>query len=121
MTLRASFAMVRNQTPPVDRIGERVIAQKDWYLFFTNLFKAATDGLPQPEEEVTIGTSPAVYVAVIRGQAHIGGGNVSSVEFSRDGSNWYDTGIVEGFVEMDRADSLRITYTVAPTVTFFPM
>lgn len=121
MTLRARFAMVRNQTPPIENIGERKVAQKDWYLFFTNLYTAVTDGLPQSEEEVTIGASPAIYSAIIRGQAHVGGGNVSSVEFSRDGTNWYDAGIVEGFVEMDRADSIRITYAVAPTVTFFPM
>jgi hypothetical protein len=121
MTLRARFAMVRNQTPPTERIGERAVSQKDWYLFFTNLYTAVTDGLPQPEEEVTIDASPAVYTAVIRGQAHIGGGNVSSVEFSRNGTDWYDTGLVDGFVEMDKADSLRITYTVLPTVTFFPM
>lgn len=121
MTLRARFAMVRNQTPPIEKIGERPVAQKDWYLFFTNLYTAATDGLPQPEEEVEFGASPAIYTAIIRGQAHIGGGNVSAVEFSRDGTNWYDTGIVEGFVEMDRTDSIRITYSVAPTLTFFPM
>ena len=118
MTLRARFAMVRSQTPV---ITDRVMMQKDWYLFFTNLFTAATDGLPQPEEEVSIGTSPAIYTAVIRGQAHIGGGNVSSIEFTRNGDDWFDTGLVAGFVEMDRADSIRITYTVVPTVTFFPM
>ncbi len=121
MTLRARFAMVRNQTPPIENIGDRKVAQKDWYLFFTNLYTAVTDGLPQTEEEVSFGASPALYTATIRGQAHIGGGTVSAVEFSRDGTTWYDTGIVEGFVEMDRTDSLRITYSVAPTVTFFPM
>lgn len=121
MTLRARFAMVRNQTPPIENIGERKVAQKDWYLFFTNLYTAVTDGLPQAEEGALIGASPAIYTAVIRGQVHVGGGNVSSVEFSRDGTNWYDAGIVEGFVEMDRADSIRITYAVAPTLTFFPM
>lgn len=121
MTLRARFAMVRNQTPPIDSIGDRRIAQKDWYLFFTNLYTAVTDGLPQTEEAVDIGASPATYTAIIRGQAHIAGGNVSLVEFSRDGTTWYDTGLVAGFVDMDKADLLRITYTVIPTVTFFPM
>lgn len=97
------------------------MAQKDWFLFFTNLYTAVTDGIPQTEEEQVLPASPGVIVAVIRGQAHIGGGNVSLVEFSRNGTDWYDTGLVEGFVEMDRGDSIRITYTVAPIVTFFPM
>lgn len=121
MTLRARFAMVRSQTPPMEDVGGRRMAQKDWFLFFTNLYTAVTDGMSQPAEASVLGASPAVYTAVIRGQAHVGGGNVSLVEFSRDGTNWYDTGIVEGFVEMNTADSLRITYTVVPTLTFFPM
>jgi hypothetical protein len=118
MTLRARFAMVRNQMPIV---MERALAQKDWYLFFTNLYTAVTDGLPQPEEEAAITASPYVYTAVIRGQAHVDGGTVSLIEFSRDGTTWYDAGITAGFITMDRADSLRIAYAVAPTVTFFPM
>ena len=118
MTLRAKFQMVRNQMPIV---MERALAQKDWYLFFTNLYTAVTDGLPQPEEAATVGASPFSYTAVIRGQAHIGGGNVSLVEFSRNGTDWFDTGITAGFVEMDRTDTIRITYSVAPTLTFFPM
>ncbi|HEX2243745.1 MAG TPA: hypothetical protein VHK27_10920, partial [Gammaproteobacteria bacterium] len=67
------------------------------------------------------GASPFVYQAVIRGQAHIGGGTVSAVEFSRNGSTWYPAGITQGFVQMDARDSLRVTYTVAPSITFVPM
>lgn len=118
MTLRARFAMVRNQTP---LLGAGSLAQKDWYLFFTNLWTAVTNGLPQAEEEVTISASPMTYTAVIRGQIHIAGGTVSVIEFSRDGENWYDTAITAGFVQMDAGDLLRVTYAVAPTINFFPM
>lgn len=118
MTLRARFQMVRNQMP---LIMERALPQKDWFLFFSHLYTAATDGMSQPEEASAVPASPAVYTAVIRGQANIRGGTVSLVEFSRDGTNWYPTGIVQGFVMMNTADRLRITYTVLPTLTFFPM
>ncbi len=118
MSLRSRFAMVRNQTPMVI---ERAITQKDWYLFFTNLYTAVTDGLPQPEEAATITASPMTYTAVIRGQANISGGTVSVIEFSRNGTDWYDTGITTGFVQMNRSDLIRITYAVAPNITFFPM
>lgn len=121
MTLRARFAMVRNQTPPTERIGGLAVAQKDWYLFFSNLYTAVIEGLPQTEEGITLSASPFVYTAVIRGQAHVGGGTVSAIEFSRDGTHWYNTGLTQGFVQMDRTDHLRVTYTVAPTITFFPM
>lgn len=118
MTLRARFAMVRNQTPIV---GPGGLSQKDWYLFFTNLWTAVTDGLPQAEEAVSISASPMTYTAVIRGQVHVSGGTVSVIQFSRDGTNWYDTGITSGFVQMDRNDLLRVTYSVAPTIIYFPM
>lgn len=110
--------MARNQMPIV---MERALAQKDWYLFFTNLYTAVIDGMPQPPEQMTIGVSPAVYTAVIRGQAHIGGGTVSAIEFSRDGTTWFNVGVTSGFIQMDTADSIRITYTILPTLTYFPM
>ncbi len=118
MSLRAKYAMVRSQTPIM---GPGGLAQKDWYLFFSNLWTSITDGTPQPEEEAVLDASPASYTAVIRGQAHLEGGTVSLVEFSRDGTSWYDTGITAGFVQMDARDQLRITYAVAPTLTYFPM
>ena len=110
--------MVRSQTPI---LGPQSMAQKDWYLFFTNLYTAVTGGTPQPEEAAMVGVSPYTYTALIRGQAHISGGTVTTIEFSRDGTNWYDAGITEGFVQMDERDQLRVTYAVAPDITFFPM
>jgi hypothetical protein len=118
MSLLARFAMTRNQTPIVTAGG---ITQKDWFIFFYNLYLAVTEGLPQPETNITVTTSPMTYTAVIRGQAHVSGGTVSVIEFSRDGTNWYDTGITAGFVQMDKGDQLRVTYAVAPNITYFPM
>lgn len=113
--------MTRNQTPILERVDGAPLAQKDWYIFFYNLYLAATGGLPQESEALVIGASPALYTAIIRGQIHIAGGTVSAIEFSRNGINWFNTGQTSGFVQMDATDSLRITYTVVPTVTFFPM
>ena len=122
MTLRAKFAMVRNQTPPVEKVGDRRVAQKDWYLLFNNLYTAVTEWMPQASEIAVVGVSPFIYTAVIRGQAHIAGGTVSAIEFSRDGgTTWYNAGITSGFVQMDARDNLRITYTVLPALTYFPM
>jgi hypothetical protein len=118
MSLLARFAMTRNQTPIVGPLGA---AQKDWYIFFYNLYLAVTEGLPQPETNITATDSPMTYTAVIRGQVHVSGGTVSVIEFSRDGTNWYDTGITAGFVQMDRGDRLRVTYSMAPTISYFPM
>lgn len=47
----------------------------------------------------------------------VSGGTVTLVEFSRDGSTWFGMGLLAGQFELDPADSLRITYILAPTVT----
>lgn len=118
MALRAFFQMVRSQSPLV---SERAMAAKDWFLFFTNLYTAVTAGLPQPVETLTLGVSPFDYTAVIRGQLNIAGGTVSAVSLSRDGTTFYSAGLTAGFVQMDAGDIARVTYTVAPTLTYFPM
>lgn len=110
--------MNRSQTPLIISGG---LPQKDWFVFFYNLYLAVTEGMPQEEQEQTVDASPATYTAVIRGQAHVGGGTVSAIEFSRNGTDWYDTGLTEGFVSMDARDMLRITYSSAPVLTYFPM
>jgi hypothetical protein len=118
VALNARFPMNRPQAPLVAQGG---IASKDWYVWLYNVYLAVTEGLPQPEEAITLSASPFSYQAVIRGQAHISGGTVSAVEFSRDGTTWYNAGITAGFVEMDARDQLRVTYSVLPTIVFFPM
>lgn len=119
MSLLARFSMARNQQPIVMAGG---LAQTDWFRFFTNLYLAATEGMPQEATAITVTASPFVLISVIRGQAHVAGGTVSAIEFSRDnGATWFNAGVTSGFVQMDARDQLRVTYTVLPTITYFPM
>lgn len=48
------------------------------------------------------------------------GGTVSLIEFSRNGSTWYNVGSVAGMYRLSPSDRLRVTYTVAPTMTSIP-
>lgn len=123
MTLRAPFAMNRPETPLVVSIGKNapVMIQQDWYLFLVSVYNAVTQGLPQSEEPLTVGASPFTYQAILKGQVLITGGTVSGIEFSRDGTTYYSTGQISGFIQMDRSDYVRVTYTVTPVVKFFPM
>lgn len=90
---------------------------KDWYFFWSGLFR----GLPPAAEvPVTLGASPYTYSASVRGSLIVNGGTVSVVEFSRDGVTFYTTGATAGMFALNAADRLRITYAVAPTVTFVP-
>lgn len=116
MALNAKFAMTRAEMP-INGAGPM---QKDWYLFFVSVYNAVTQGLPQPEEALTVGASPFTYQAVIRGQVLISGGTVSAIAFSR-GQTFYSTGQTTGLFQLDFGDRIRVTYTVAPTMVFIPM
>jgi len=50
----------------------------------------------------------------------ISGGTVSLIEFSRDEVTYYDVGLTSGMFRLSKEDTIRITYTVAPTVTKVP-
>lgn len=118
MALNARFSMPQPQTPLIIAGN---IPQKDWFLAFSNFYLAAVEGLPQTEVSIAAGASPFTYESVIRGQLLISGGTVTAIEFSRNGTTFYTTGQTSGFVQMDNGDFVRVTYAVAPTLTYFPM
>lgn len=47
-------------------------------------------------------------------------GTVTLIEFSRDGATWYATGIIAGLARLSPGDRLKVTYTLAPTITRVP-
>lgn len=98
-------------------LGKQGITSKDWFLFWANLF----NGLPPGNETaLTIGASPYTYVAGVKGSLIVSGGTVSAIDFSRNGTTFYSTGETAGMFPLNARDSLRITYTVLPTMTFVP-
>lgn len=121
--LAAPFAMTRPESPLVMRIGEGppVSISRDWYVLLYKIYNAVTQGLPQPEVALTVGASPFSYQAIIRGQVLITGGTVSAIEFSRNGTTFYNTGQTSGTFQMDMNDIIRVTHTGAPSMVFFPM
>ena len=123
MALNKPFAMTRPEMPLVVSIGKgpAVTIQKDWYLLLVSIYNAVTQGTPQLEEALTVGASPFSYLAVIKGQVLISGGSVSAIEYSRNGTTFYNTGATSGFFQMDFNDTIRVTYTVTPTMVYFPM
>ena len=90
---------------------------RDWYRFFAGIFQ----GLPPANVQVpVVGASPYSYSAVRRGSLIVQGGTVSAIEFSRDGTDFYDVGATSGMFALNASDVLRITYSVLPNVTFVP-
>ena len=75
-----------------------------------------------PPSTITVTGSPFSYqnTTTFRADVIVQGGTVSKVEFSRDGSTWYDVGVTAGMFGLSPSDRLRVTYTGAPTMTLIP-
>ena len=74
----------------------------------------------QPVAAITPGASPYTYTSSFDGAVIVNGGTVSAIAFSRDGTTFFTTGQTAGMFPMSRGDALKVTYTVAPTMTFAP-
>lgn len=71
---------------------------------------------------VTPGASPYTYqnTSGRPGDMIVSGGAVSAIDFSRNNATFYIVGVVSGVFSLSAYDFLRVTYTVAPTMTFIP-
>lgn len=105
---------VPNSTQPLNEKGN---TSKVWYFFWQGLWKGIP---PAVESSVTLTPSPFSFVAPQRGFLIVSGGTVSLIQFSRDGSTNYTTGLTAGCFSLSAGDTLIINYSVAPTVTFVP-
>ena len=73
---------------------------------------------PLASAGVTPNGSPFTHVAASNGAVIVSGGTVSLVELGRGGA-FVSVGLVAGALPVVRGDSVRVTYAVAPTITFF--
>ena len=71
---------------------------------------------------ITVTASPFTYqnTTAFNGDVIISGGTVSNIEFTRDNTTFYDTGLLMGVLRLSPSDRVRVTYTVAPTMTYVP-
>lgn len=75
--------------------------------------------IAQPVAVISVGASPFTYKAPAAGSVAVTGGTVSIIAISRQGTS-VTTGLTAGLISLSRFDSLVVTYTVAPTMTFIP-
>lgn len=69
-----------------------------------------------PLDAPAVGASPFSYVSPRRQAVLVSGGTVTLIEYSRDGTTFYATGLVAGMFVLETGDILRVTYAVAPAV-----
>lgn len=87
-----------------------------WWSFFSQQFG------PQKAQQITPTGSPFVFKSPnYRGVLLVSGGTVSAVTYSQENTVYYPTGQVAGCFPMAGADFLKLTYTVAPTLTYVPL
>ena len=53
-------------------------------------------------------------------QVFVSGGTVTALTFSRDAVTFDSCGLLAGMVALNPNDRIVITYTVAPTVAYYP-
>lgn len=70
-------------------------------------------------QAITPSGSAFSYTAPANGIIIMSGGTVSLVEYGR-GASFYVVGLLAGSFAVARGDQIRITYAVAPTMTFLP-
>lgn len=90
---------------------------RGWYTFWSGLLMGQPTGLPF---SVPLSSSPMSYQAQQGGTLIIQGGTVSMVSFTRDGVTNYNTGQTQGLFPVSQFDTLIITYTGTPNLTFVP-
>lgn len=98
-------------------LTEKGNTARPWYVFFQNLY---TGNPPAAESTITPTASPFTYTAARKGFLIVQGGTLGLVSFSRGGVTNHNTGATQGAFPLSAGDSLVITYTAAPTLTFVP-
>lgn len=97
---------------PMDDKGNMRASWRRWF--------AATDNGTPPAAElsITVGASPFAYQSTQKGFVVVNGGTVSAISVTRNGT--YTTGQTTGVFPLSLADILTVTWSVKPTMTFFP-
>ena len=75
-----------------------------------------------PRTTVTVTASPFTFTntencSII---AFIAAGTVTAIDFTRDGIVFDGCGLLAGQVSLNPNDKVRITYTIAPTMAYYP-
>ena len=94
-----------------------------WFMQLVNVFKPTQGRTLGAPTSGSAGTSPYAYqnTANFEIDVTVQGTGTSKIEFSRDGSTYYDTGATNGMFRLSPLDYLRVTWaTSAPTMTAIP-
>lgn len=86
-----------------------------WYQWAVRISQLSAE---RPIAAIAVGVSPFVYTSSTIGHLLVSGGTVSSIVLDRSGVDVACTKDV--FIPMAANDTVTVTYSVLPTVTFVP-
>ena len=72
-----------------------------------------------PPVVLTASSSPYSYTTIVAGSIIVDGGTVTKIQYIR-GSASITLAVLNGKLELQPSDTVKVTYTVAPTLTFLP-
>lgn len=89
----------------------------EWAQWLQNVMDVANGSGNTPR--ALTGTSPRTYTNTTKSDSMllVSGGTVSSIGYSRDGTTYYSTGVTSGQIIVMPGDTVKVTYTTAPTTT----
>ncbi len=91
-----------------------------WYYLLQLLWRrSGGSGVPLPPVALVPTGSPFLYDTDISGTFIVDGGTVSEISIVRSAQNIV-TGVIAGAIPIMRGDTIAVTYTGAPTMTFLP-
>jgi hypothetical protein len=88
---------------------------KVWYRFWQGLYQGTP---PAAESTLAVGASPFSYTAPVKGFVIVKGGTVSSITFTRSVTTV--TGQTAGIFPLNQGDTLTVSYTGLPSLTWVP-
>jgi hypothetical protein len=92
---------------------------KDKVFFRNNRWRV----FPVAASAIAVTASPFTYqnLSGYQEKVMVVGGTVTAIEISNDGATWTNTGAIAGPVLIDNGQHVRVTYSVAPTMSRMPV
>lgn len=116
----SNIPVLNSQSPILQRSQDGKtsdLPSSDFYRFLNAVRQALGVGSPQ---SVVVLASPMVYNADASGYLAVAGGTVSKIEYSSNGTTFFDTGMVSGMVPLQIGTQARVTYSTPPVLSFIP-
>lgn len=90
-------------------------AHETWYQWFTRISQLSAE---RPIDPISLGASPFTYIARTIGHIFVTDGTVSAISLVRSGVAVACPSNI--FIPVAANDSVTVTYSVLPTMTFIP-